>query len=88
MGGLFGKKVENWGVFFVKSGPYLNAGCIMCSISIFYFTFYLFAWGGVRPHPTHPPPPASGPGFGAAPANLDPAAASADVAADGDEEDH
>ena len=30
------------GVFFVKSGPFLNAGCVMYSISIFYFTFYLF----------------------------------------------
>jgi len=43
------KKVENAGVFckkwkkfFVKSGPFLNAGCIMYSISIFYFAFYLF----------------------------------------------
>jgi len=37
------------GCFFAKSGPFLNAGCIMytASISIFYFTFYLF--GGVRP---------------------------------------
>jgi len=48
MGGC--KKVENAGVFckkwkmffFVKSGPFLNAGCIMYSISIFYFAFYLF----------------------------------------------
>jgi len=41
MGGVFfGKKVENG--FFVKSEPFLNAGCIMYSISIFYFTFYLF----------------------------------------------
>jgi len=31
------------GVFRKKSGPFLNAGCIgMYSISIFYFTFYLF----------------------------------------------
>jgi len=30
------------GCFFVKSGPFLNAGCIMYSITIFYFTFYLF----------------------------------------------
>ena len=29
-----------WGGF-VKSGPFLNAGCIMYRISIFYFTFYL-----------------------------------------------
>jgi len=38
------KKSGKWGVFFVKkSGPFLNAGCIgMYSISIFYFTFYLF----------------------------------------------
>jgi len=35
------------GVFFVKSGPFLNAGCIMYSISIFYFPFYLFG-GCVR----------------------------------------
>jgi len=32
-------------VFFVKSGPFLNAGCIVYSISIFYFTFYLFGGG-------------------------------------------
>jgi len=42
---FFEKKVENWGV--LKSGPFLNAGCIMYSISIFYFTFYLFG-GCVR----------------------------------------
>jgi len=43
MGGgcFFVKKVENGGVF-VKSGPFLNAGCIMYTISIFYFTLYLF----------------------------------------------
>jgi len=29
------------GCFFVKSGHFLNAGCIMYSISIFHFTFYL-----------------------------------------------
>jgi len=41
------------GVFFVKSGPFLDAGCITYSISIFYFTFYLFGRGGVRtPLPT------------------------------------
>ena len=33
-------------VFFVKSGPFLNAGYIMYSTSIFYFTFYLFFLGG------------------------------------------
>jgi len=34
--------MENWGRYFlVKSGPFLNAGCIMYSISIFNFTFYL-----------------------------------------------
>ena len=46
-----------WGCFVKKwkmgGGPFLNAGCIMYSISIFYFTFYLF--GEVRTHPTHPP---------------------------------
>jgi len=49
--------VQKWkmgGVFFVKSGPFLNAGCIMYSISIFYFTFYLF--GGYAPNA----PPAYG----------------------------
>jgi len=51
MGDAFCKKVENegyflykksgkWGVcFFVKSGPFLNAGCIMYSISIFILHF-------------------------------------------------
>jgi len=53
----FVKKMENrgGGVFLVKNGPFLNAGCIMYSISIFYFTFYLFG-GGVRTDPTHPLP--------------------------------
>ena len=53
-GCFFVKKVENrGGVFFVKSGPFLNAGCIMYSISIFYFTFYLF-WG--RAYAPNAPP--------------------------------
>ena len=39
--GVFCKKVENE-VFFCKSGPFFNAGCIMYSNRIFYFTFYLF----------------------------------------------
>jgi len=62
--GVFVKKVKKWGfvkkvengggVICKKSGPFLNAGCIMHSISIFYFTFYLF--GGMRTHPTHPLP--------------------------------
>ena len=39
-GGLW--KSRKWGCF-VKSGPFLNVGCIMYSISVFfYFTFYLF----------------------------------------------
>jgi len=46
MGGYFVKKVENVEVFFCKSGPFLKAGCIMYSISIFYFAFYLFGGGG------------------------------------------
>ena len=46
------------GVFFVKKrGPFLNAGCIMNSISIVYFTFYLFG-GAYTPNA---PPPAYGP---------------------------
>ena len=47
------------GCFFVKSGPFLNTGSIMYSISIFYFTFYLF--GGAYA-PNAPLPPAYGPG--------------------------
>jgi len=42
-----------WGCF-VKSGPFLNAGCIMYSMSIFLF-YILLIWEGVRRHPTHPP---------------------------------
>jgi len=53
------------GVFCKKSGPFLNAGCIMYSVSIFYFTFYLFG-GGAGTHPTHPPPCAYGPVIDAA----------------------
>jgi len=50
--------VENGGgCFFVKSGPFHNAGCIMYSISIFYFTLYLFG-GAYAPNA----PPAYGPG--------------------------
>jgi len=42
----------------VKSRPFLNAGCIMYSISIFiYFTFYLF--GGSAYAPNAPPLPTS-----------------------------
>ena len=47
----WGVFVKKWkmGVFFVKkSGPFLDAECIMYSISIFYFTFYLFGGGCVR----------------------------------------
>jgi len=52
--GVFCKKVENWGLLFVKGGPFLNAGCIMYGISIFYFTFYLFGGGCVRTRRTPP----------------------------------
>jgi len=51
--GVFCKKVENGGVV-CKSGPFFNAGCIMYSINIFYFTFYLF--GGAYA-PNSPPLP-------------------------------
>jgi len=44
MGGVFFKKVENGGVLFVKSGPFLNPGCIMYSISIFLFYIILIRW--------------------------------------------
>ena len=65
---VFCKKSGKWELFFVKqnwkmgggfvkkSGPFLDAGCIMYSISIFYYTFYLF--GGVyapQPLPTGAP---------------------------------
>jgi len=48
----FVKRSAKWGCF-VKSGPFLNARCIMYSISIFYFTFYLFG-GCVRTQRTPP----------------------------------
>jgi len=51
------------GVFFVKSGPFLNAGCIMYNISIFYFTFYLF-WGVRSAYAPNSPPPAYRPVVG------------------------
>jgi len=41
--------------FFVKSGPFLNAGYIMYSTSIFYFTFYLFFGGGNAPPSAYGP---------------------------------
>ena len=46
------------GGVFVKSGTFLNAGCLMYSIiiGIFYFTFYLFG-GAYAPNA----PPAYGP---------------------------
>jgi len=54
-GVLFCKKnVGNGGCFLYKSGPFLNAGCIMYSISIFLF-YILLIWG-VRTHLTHPLP--------------------------------
>jgi len=52
MRGAFRKKSGKWGVFFCKkSGPFLNAGCIMYSISIFLF-YILLIWGCVRTQPT------------------------------------
>jgi len=41
-------------LFCKKSGPFLNAGCIVYSICIFYFTFYLF---GCAYAPNVPPVP-------------------------------
>jgi len=60
-GGCFVKKVEN-GFFCKKSGPFLNVGCIMYSISIFlHFTYLgayappcLRAWGGKLKKPISP----------------------------------
>jgi len=54
MGVFFVKKWKMGGC--VKSGPFLNAWCIMYSISIFYFIFYLFG-GAYAPNA----PPAYGP---------------------------
>ena len=47
MGGV--KKWKIGGVLY-KRGPFLNAGCIMYSIGIFYFTFYLFGGGAYAPN--------------------------------------
>ena len=44
-GGVFCRKVEN-GVFFVKRRPFLSAGSIMYSISIFYI---LLIWQNAPP---------------------------------------
>jgi len=43
------KKWKMRGVFLVKSGPFLNAGCIMYSISIFLF-YILLIFGGAYAH--------------------------------------
>ena len=42
------------GVFLLKSGPFLNAGCILYSISIFFILHFTYL--GVYTHPTHPLP--------------------------------
>jgi len=44
--------------YFLKNGPFLNAKCIMYSISIFYFTFYSLGRGAYAPNA---PAPAYGP---------------------------
>ena len=47
--------------FFVKkSGPFLNAGCIMYSISIFILFYILLIWGGA--YTPNAPLPVYGPG--------------------------
>ena len=53
--GLFRKKVDNGCWVCKKSGPFLNAGCIVYYISSFCFTFYLLG-GVVHTHTTHPHP--------------------------------
>jgi len=59
MGGVFCKKSGKWGVFFCKkSEPFLNAGCIMYSISIFILHF---TYSGDAYVPNAPP--AYGPGL-------------------------
>jgi len=48
--GVFCKKGGKWGVFFfVKSRPFLNAECIVYSISIFLF-YILQIWGAYAPN--------------------------------------
>jgi len=64
---MFCKKSGKWGVFFVKksgkcgcfvkSGPFLNAGCIMYTISIFLILHYTYLGECVRTQC----PPAYGP---------------------------
>ena len=43
---FFAKKWKMEGVFFVKSGPFLNAGCIMYSISIFFISHFTYLGEG------------------------------------------
>jgi len=76
------------GVFCKKVDLSSTQGAL-CTVSVFFlFLHFTYLRGGGCVRTKRTPHPASGPGFGAAPANLDPAAASADVAADGDEDDH
>ena len=46
VGVFFGKKVENRGLFFVKMWTYPERRCIVYSISIFYFIFTFYLFGG------------------------------------------
>ena len=50
--GVCKKKWKIGGVL-QKSGPFLNAGCILYSISIFFILHFTYL--GMRMHPTRPP---------------------------------
>ena len=50
MGVFFVKRWKMGGLFFVKKWTFPQRRCIMYSISIFYFTFYLFERGAYAPN--------------------------------------
>ena len=51
---VFFVKSGKWGCFFVKSGPFHNAGCNY--VQYLYFFILHFTYLGVRTHSTHPLP--------------------------------
>jgi len=54
--GVFCKKNEKWGVFFCKKWTFHQRTVHCVQYQNFLFYILLFFWGGVRTHPTHPPP--------------------------------
>ena len=53
MGNAFGKKVKKWGG--CKKVDLSSTQGALCTVSVFLF-YILLIGGGVRTHPTHPPP--------------------------------